>query len=166
MGCGRVALGLPFEAMEMSPAAHAVWRLAGRVGGVLAITVACVVVVLVGWHSPVRTAIALVFALLAPGLAMTEMLAIPDPVQRLALAAGTSLALETVVALVLVYTHSFSTRLALLILAGLTLGALVVAVLQARRRSQTAARIESDIAAERLSRAAQQTRLERNRDLA
>lgn len=119
--------------MEMAPGARPLRRLAARAAAILAITVACVVAVLAGWHSPVRTVVALAFALLAPGLALIEMVGIPGGVERLAVAAGTSLAVETVVALVLVYAHAYSTTLALLILAGLTVAALFVAVLRAAR---------------------------------
>jgi GT2 family glycosyltransferase len=99
----------------------------------LLITVASVLAVVADWRSPVRTVLALVFLLFAPGLALTEMLAIREPAQRLALVAGASLGLDTVVALTLVYAHAFSINLALILLAGLTLAALAVARLRGRK---------------------------------
>jgi hypothetical protein len=56
----------------------------------LLITVASVLAVVVDWRSPVRTVLALAFLLFAPGLALAELLAIREPVQRLALVAGAS----------------------------------------------------------------------------
>ncbi len=112
------------------PGLHGVTRLSIAT---LLITVASVVAVVADWRSPVRTVLALGFLLFAPGLAVTEMLAIREPMQRLALVTAGSLALETVVALTLLYAGAFSVNLALILLAGLILGALAVTFIRARR---------------------------------
>jgi GT2 family glycosyltransferase len=97
------------------------------------VTAASVLAVVTDWHSPVRTVLALAFLLFAPGVALTEMLAVSDPIQRVALLAGTSLALDSVVALILLYAGDFSVSLATILLAGLTLAALAVAGARAFR---------------------------------
>jgi uncharacterized membrane protein len=99
----------------------------------LLVTVASLVAVLTDWRSPIRTVLALAFLLFAPGLALAEMLAIREPVQRLALVAGASLGVDTIVAVTLVYAGAFSTNLALILLAGLTLAALAVAMVRGRK---------------------------------
>jgi GT2 family glycosyltransferase len=99
----------------------------------LLVAAASVVAVVIDWHSPVRTVLALAFLLFAPGVALTEMLAIRDPIQRLALIAGTSLAVDSVVALALVYAGAFSVNLSMILLAGLTFAALAVANIRAFR---------------------------------
>jgi uncharacterized membrane protein len=99
----------------------------------LLITVATVVAVVADWRSPVRSVLALGFLLFAPGLAITEMLAIREPFQRLALVTAGSLALDTVVAVTLLYAGAFSVNLALILLGALIGGALAVAVIRARR---------------------------------
>src|SRR5438132_8486923 len=79
-------------------------RAPGRLSlAILFVTVASVVAVVADWRSPVRSVLALGFLLFAPGLALTEMLAIREPFERLALIAAGSLALETVVAVPLLY---------------------------------------------------------------
>jgi uncharacterized membrane protein len=109
-------------------------RTPGRLSlAILLVTVASVVAVVADWRSPVRSVLALGFLLFAPGLAVTEMLAIREPFQRLALAPATSLALETIVALPLLYAGAFSLNLVLFLLAGLIVAALVLAAIRARR---------------------------------
>src|SRR5204862_2625770 len=63
-----------------------------RATAVVLIRTAALLAVAADWHSPVRSVLALGFLLFAPGLALTEMLAIREPIQRLALATAGSLA--------------------------------------------------------------------------
>jgi uncharacterized membrane protein len=86
-----------------------------------------------GWHSPVRVVLALAFLLFGPGLALAELLEIRDPVQRLAVATGASLALETIVGVALLYAGAYSAGLAFAIVLGLSAGALAAAVVRTAR---------------------------------
>jgi uncharacterized membrane protein len=95
------------------------------IGGAVAVALA------IGWHSPVRVVLALGFLLFGPGLALGELLQVRDPVQRLALATGASLALETLVALALIYAGAYSAELAFAIVLGISAVALAAAVARA-----------------------------------
>jgi hypothetical protein len=92
--------------------------------------VACAATVATGWHSPVRVALAIGFLLFGPGLALAELLDVRDPFTRLAVATGASLAVDTIVALILVYAGAFSTLLALVLLLLVTVCAAVGTVLR------------------------------------
>jgi uncharacterized membrane protein len=107
-----------------------------RSGLVLAVGIACLWAVLADWHSPARAVIALAFLLFGPGLALGDLLAIDDPVQRLAIAAGCSLGLETVVSLILLYAGDFSIRLDVALILGVTACACIGAVERSRRRER------------------------------
>lgn len=104
------------------------------------LSAACALAVAVDWHSPLRTVLAIGFLLFAPGLALAELLEIREHLYRLTIATGTSLGIETVVALSLIYAHAWSIGLAVGILVGLTGSALVVAVLRARHRPVSSSR--------------------------
>jgi uncharacterized membrane protein len=82
------------------------------------------------WQSPVRTALGVAFLFLAPGLAVVELLAIEDPLMRIALVPGISIAVGTLVAVSLVYADAYSPGLALALLEALTLATLLAAVLR------------------------------------
>jgi uncharacterized membrane protein len=82
------------------------------------------------WQSPVRTALGVAFLFLAPGLAIVELLAIQDPLMRIALVPGISIAVGTLVAVSLVYADAFSSGLALALLEALTLAALLAAAVR------------------------------------
>jgi hypothetical protein len=99
---------------------------------ILLVTAASTLAVALDWRSPLRTVLALGFLLFVPGLALAELLVIREPVQRLAIATGASLGVETVLAATLIYARAFSLGLTLSLLAGLTVGALAVAVVRAR----------------------------------
>lgn len=86
------------------------------------------------WDSPVRVALALALVLLVPGLALGELLEVRDPVQRLALATGASLAIATLVATAMFYAGVYSVQAVSAVLVGLTCAALVAAVLRRGRR--------------------------------
>lgn len=107
-----------------------------RVAIALMVTAGCVVAVTTGWVSPVRAVLALAFLLFCPGLALAELLEIDDVAQLLTIAIAGSLALDTLLALVLVYSGAFSAPLAVDILAAVTVAALITAVLRAARRAQ------------------------------
>jgi uncharacterized membrane protein len=105
-------------------------------GGILLVGGATAAVFAGGWHSPVRVVLALTFLLFGPGLALGELLDVREPVQRLALATGASLALETLVGVALVYTGAYSAELAfaiVLALSGAILAAAVVRTVRTRR---------------------------------
>jgi uncharacterized membrane protein len=104
-----------------------------RSGVLLLLSIATIIVFAAGWHSAVRTAIALAFLLFAPGWALADLIAIRDPLQQLALATGASLALETVVSLVFLYAGAFSIDNVLAVVASLTI--LMVAVTLVRESS-------------------------------
>ncbi len=101
-----------------------------RLLAIALVAIAALLAVATDWQSPVRVGLTLVFVLFVPGLALTELLAIRDPVQQLALATGASLAIETLVAIALLYAGLFSAVVALAIVFGLTVAALVAAVLR------------------------------------
>lgn len=106
------------------------WRFAARAGVILTITVGCTASVETGWDSPVRIVLALAYLLFVPGLAIAELLEIRDLAQRLMIASGASLGLETLLAIGLVYAGAFSTRLAIAILAIFTFAAVGGAALR------------------------------------
>jgi uncharacterized membrane protein len=82
------------------------------------------------WQSPVRTALGVAFLFLAPGLAVVQLLAIEDQLLRIALVPGISIGIGTLVSVSLVYAGVFSSGLALALLEGFTLAALLAAVVR------------------------------------
>jgi hypothetical protein len=101
----------------------------GAVVGVTALSAACYVA---AWESPVRVAATLVFMLVAPGLALSDLIQIRDRWHRLVLAVSASLAVETLICVALVYGGSFTTDRAFAAVGALTVAAAVGAVLRAR----------------------------------
>jgi uncharacterized membrane protein len=104
-----------------------------RSGALLAVAAAAAVAFAADWDSPVRTVLGLGFLLFVPGLAIAEMLAIRDPLNRLALATGASLAVETVAGLALLYAGAFSEGRTLAIVLAVTVGSIAVALRRHRR---------------------------------
>jgi uncharacterized membrane protein len=104
-----------------------------RLVGLVLVTLAATLAFATDWQSPLRAALVLSFLLLGPGLVLAELLEIRELLQQLAIAAGASLAIETLVALALVYAGEFSTGRAFATIVALTLAAAVVAILRARR---------------------------------
>lgn len=101
----------------------------------IAITaIAALAVIAVDWESPLRVALTLAFFLFVPGLALAELLQIRDPLQRLAIATSASLAVETLVAVALLYAGLFSAEAASAVVVGLTFVTLVAAALGRDRR--------------------------------
>jgi len=103
---------------------------------ILAIGAAAFGMLALGWQSPVRVLLALVFLLFGPGFAVIELLDVRDLALRVAVAVGLSLALETVVALALVYAGAYSVEVTFAIV--LAFSALVLAI--ALGRAMRAAR--------------------------
>jgi uncharacterized membrane protein len=81
---------------------------------------------LIDSRSPLRVVVALAFLLFGPGLAVAELLSVRDIAQRLALATGVSLAVETLVGLALLYAGAYSAGLTFAIV--LALSGIVLAV--------------------------------------
>jgi len=119
-----------------TPESHS-WLLA-RAAIIVMLTAGCLSAVATGWASPVRVALALGFLLLCPGLALAEVLEIRDLAQRLAIAIAASLALDTLVSLLLVYAGAFSIAVTVSILAAVTLMALSAALVRAFFRPRLA----------------------------
>ncbi len=94
------------------------------------LSTATAIVVATGWHSPVRTVLAICFLLFAPGFAVVELLQIDDLAYRLTVATGVSLAVDTAVSLALVYAHALSLARALAVLIGVCFVALGSAALR------------------------------------
>lgn len=98
--------------------------------GLLLATGACVVAFAADVQGPVRTVVALGFLLFVPGLALAELLPVQGLAQRLAIATGASLALETLIAVTLIYAGAYTTGLTLAIVAAITLAALLAALVR------------------------------------
>lgn len=103
---------------------------APRLIAIAVVAIATLVVVTADWQSPIRVALTIGYLLFVPGLALAEVLEIDDPVLRLALASGASLALEALVAVVLLYAGLFSPEAACAIVVGFTCLALLLALLR------------------------------------
>jgi hypothetical protein len=104
-----------------------------RAVAILLLTGGCVLAIATLRSSPIRAVLSLSFLLFGPGLALAELLDIRDPTQRVAIATAASLSIETLVAMALVLARAFSLRLAIGIIVALTVSAVGVAVLRARR---------------------------------
>jgi uncharacterized membrane protein len=108
-------------------------RVALRSIGMLVVAGGATVSAVAGWESPVRVVLALLFVLFVPGLAIAELLRVQDPIHRLALATASSLAIETVVAITLLYAGFFSASHVLGVLLALTALTLGGALVRAQR---------------------------------
>jgi len=105
-------------------------RAAMRMVALLAWSLAAAAAYAADWESPIRVVLVLTFVLFVPGLVLGEVLNLRDAVQRLAIAVGASLALETLIAVALYYAGAFSAgRLYGAVLA-LTLAAMAVVVVR------------------------------------
>ncbi len=93
----------------------------------LAVLASCLAVAgaqMLGGPNPLRVAVSLLFALILPGLAVLRLLRIERPEQVWTLTVPTSLAIETVLALALVYTHHWSVHLILITLIAVCIAAI------------------------------------------
>jgi hypothetical protein len=107
------------------------WALPAAVtvtGIVAAITIAA------GVDSPLRALFVLLFLFFGPGIAVTGLLRMPDLVQRFALAAAASLAIDVLVAVALLYLAIYTYELGFAIVAAIT----AVALLAGRVRAPQA----------------------------
>ena len=100
------------------------WRLVT----IVVTSVACALLYGLDVDSPVRTAAALGFILLAPGLAVLAILRIDEPMLQLALAPSISLAAATLVAITFISASWFSPGRVFVCLCALTAVATAVAV--------------------------------------
>jgi hypothetical protein len=91
---------------------------------IVASAVAAVAFVLIGWDHPLRSLVVLWFLCVIPGLAVLHPLELPDPVTGLALVVPLSLAIDALVAGILVYAGVWSPHLAIMIVAVLSIAAL------------------------------------------
>jgi uncharacterized membrane protein len=88
---------------------------------VAASVAAAAVALAIGGGSPLRTALALWFLLLCPGLAVGPLLPIRDTWAMLALVLGLSVAIDTVVVSALMYAGAWSTPVIFSALAAMSL---------------------------------------------
>jgi hypothetical protein len=105
-----------------------------RVAGILLLTGGCLASVMTQWESPVRAGLALLFLFVAPGLAVAEAIDASGLAHRMTIATGGSLALETLLAVTLVYAGLFSVRLAIAMLAAFTVVVVALALVRSRVR--------------------------------
>ena len=109
--------------------------------------------------SPLRALLVLAFLFFGPGLALTTLLQIRDPVQQFALAVATSLAVDALVAVSLLYLAIYTYKLGFAIVATITAAALVFGSLRGRRAPPDDPPPRDPAAAERASRAELRSRL-------
>lgn len=83
-----------------------------------------VVTTLIGWEHPIRTALVLWFVCVGPGLGVLDPLELGDATTGLLLVVPLSLAIDALVATVLVYLGLWSSTLALIVVAAVTVAAL------------------------------------------
>lgn len=88
---------------------------------IIASTFAVVVAMLLDLPTAARAPLAVWFLLVCPGMALIRLLRLADAWQELTLALALSLALDTIVAGVLVYSKAWSAAAAIAILAGISL---------------------------------------------
>lgn len=85
-------------------------------------------------HSPFRSLISLSFLLLAPGLAVARLLRLDDRLMQLSLALALSLALDALVATLLLYANAWSVESIFFILAYLTFVTALVDLVRSHTR--------------------------------
>ena len=83
--------------------------------------------------SPLRPPIALWFLLVCPGMAFVRLLRVRDGLTEWALAIALSLALDAIVAIVMLYTGAWAPRWGLVILIGLSVAGAALQVVALRR---------------------------------
>jgi uncharacterized membrane protein len=109
----------------MVPPPHRAWRLRASPLPAAAVAAGAATWALAesGWHSPVRSALALLYLLLGPGVAVTDLLGIEEVALRLSLSFAASVAVDTLVAVTLIYAGAFTTASALGVLVLITAAA-------------------------------------------
>jgi hypothetical protein len=85
-------------------------------------------------HAPVplRATLVVLFVLIGPGAGLVPLLGLRDPLGELALAIGTSLAVDVAVALGIVYAGTWRPAVGLAILVVLTVGGACAQIVQTR----------------------------------
>lgn len=116
-----------------------------RVGAIALVALLATVLVALDWHSPIRAAVAFLFLMFCPGLAVSELLQVRDRVQQVAMAAGISLAIDAIVAIILLYLQILTAGLGVPIVAAITCVLLLAAVVRARRAELADARSDAGI---------------------
>lgn len=99
----------------------------------LALAVAVAVAPLLGGQSPGRTLLVAVFLLLGPGLALVGLLEVEEPWTLLTLAFGASVALDTAVALVLIYITGWEPGAGLAVLVVVSIAGALAQIARASR---------------------------------
>jgi uncharacterized membrane protein len=94
-----------------------------RPGVIVIVTALAAASYAIDWRSPLRFAITLLFMLFIPGLALSELVPLPGHLERLVFALGTSIAIETLLAVLLVYTGMFTPGRVFAAVAGLAVAA-------------------------------------------
>jgi hypothetical protein len=95
---------------------------------------AATVATLLDLHTAARAPLAFWFLLVCPGMALIRLLRLADPWQELTLALALSIALDAMVAGVLVYSGAWSAGAAVAILAGISLAGALGQLWRARPR--------------------------------
>jgi len=114
---------------------HALFSVRSRYLLLLGSTAAAAASYATNWHSPVRVAVTLVFILFLPGLALAELAPLADAAERLVVGIGASLALETLVAVALLYAGFFTPGRVVAVSIAATAGFTAVAAVRARQPS-------------------------------
>ena len=96
-----------------------------RQGIILLLALAALAAVALDLGGPVRSIAVLPFVLVGPGLALTAWLGVSDPLLELTLMVVLSVAVETILAVMLIYVDVWSPELALVLCVGVVLAALV-----------------------------------------
>ncbi len=86
-----------------------------------------------GNTSPLRAVVALWFLLICPGMAFVSVLRLADILTEVALGVALSLAIDTIVASVMLYAGAWSSPRQLAIVLGITLIGLVLHLIRGRR---------------------------------
>src|SRR5579864_1964787 len=93
--------------------------------------------------SPVRPVITLGFLLVCPGMSMVRLLHIHDPLTELTLAIALSLAIDAIVAAIMLYAASWSPLRSLVVLIGISIGGAIIQVVAAYNRPARSVNTES-----------------------
>jgi uncharacterized membrane protein len=93
------------------------------------------VIVLGDLALPIRPAMALWFLLVCPGMAFVQLLHVEDSISELTLAVALSLAIDSVLAIVMVCARLWSPKWGFAILVGITMVGVILQIVAACRRA-------------------------------
>ncbi|HLJ66471.1 MAG TPA: hypothetical protein VKX16_03825 [Chloroflexota bacterium] len=99
---------------------------------IVASSIAVGIVTLLGASTPLRPALALWFLLLCPGMALVRLLRIAEWIMEWTLAIAVSIALETIIATVMIYDRAWSPEIGLGLLIAVSLGGAIAQLLAPR----------------------------------